>query len=65
MSPNLFSHANLDKLKQKAQKTLHRSLDQHVKLAVTGLSGSGKTAFITALVKHLATQTNKQNLPFF
>tara|TARA_Y100001956_G_scaffold73985_1_gene80692 strand:+ start:275 stop:1678 length:1404 start_codon:yes stop_codon:yes gene_type:complete len=65
MSPNLFSHANLDKLKQKAQKTLNRSLDQHVKLAVTGLSGSGKTAFITALVKHLTTQTNKQNLPFF
>lgn len=53
------------KLKGKAEKAVHRSLDQHVKLAVTGLSGSGKTAFITALVKHLTTQADDKNLPFF
>ncbi|MBQ4833021.1 YcjX family protein [Pseudoalteromonas sp. MMG010] len=53
------------KVTGKAQKVLHRSLDQHVKLAVTGLSGSGKTAFITALVKHLTTQAEHKNLPFF
>lgn len=53
------------KLKGKAEKAVHRSLDQHVKLAVTGLSGSGKTAFITAVVKHLTSQANEKNLPFF
>lgn len=64
MSSKLLQHATFQKIKQHAQKTLHRSLDQHIKLAVTGLSGSGKTAFITALVKHLTTQANKQNMPF-
>lgn len=54
-----------NKLKGKAEKAVHRSLDQHVKLAVTGLSGSGKTAFITALVKHLTSQATDKNLPFF
>ncbi|ESP95537.1 YcjX family protein [Pseudoalteromonas luteoviolacea] len=65
MSVKRVTHKALEKLQNKAQKTLQRSLDQHVKLAVTGFSGSGKTAFITALVKHLTTQANSQNLPFF
>ncbi|KID58209.1 conserved protein YcjX with nucleoside triphosphate hydrolase domain protein [Pseudoalteromonas luteoviolacea] len=65
MSVKRVTHKALEKLQSKAQKTLQRSLDQHVKLAVTGFSGSGKTAFITALVKHLTTQANSQNLPFF
>ncbi|RXF03194.1 YcjX family protein [Pseudoalteromonas sp. PS5] len=56
--------SSLDKLKQQAKKTLHRSFDKHIKLAVTGFSGSGKTAFITALIKHLTTQTSTDNLPF-
>lgn len=60
-----FTRKTLKRIKGKAEKALHRSLDQHVKLAVTGLSGSGKTAFITALVKHLTTQANDKNLPFF
>ncbi|KTF14698.1 YcjX family protein [Pseudoalteromonas sp. H105] len=54
-----------NKLKGKAEKAVHRSLDQHVKLAVTGLSGSGKTAFITAIVKQLTSQADDINLPFF
>ena len=33
-----------------AQMLVNRSLDRHLRLAVTGLSRSGKTAFITALV---------------
>ncbi|MBQ4848982.1 YcjX family protein [Pseudoalteromonas sp. MMG012] len=65
MNTRRFSKDTFEKLKNKAQKTLHRSLDQHIKLAVTGFSGSGKTAFITALIKHLTTQADKQNLPFF
>ncbi|KZN66769.1 YcjX family protein [Pseudoalteromonas luteoviolacea] len=65
MSLKFTTQKTLEKLHQKAQKTIQRSLDQHIKLAVTGFSGSGKTAFITALVKHLTTQANSQNLPFF
>lgn len=60
-----FAKKTFKTFKGKAQKALHRSLDQHVKLAVTGLSGSGKTAFISALVKHLTSQANDNNLPFF
>ncbi|WP_036953771.1 YcjX family protein [Pseudoalteromonas sp. A2] len=60
-----FAKKTFKSVKGKAQKALHRSLDQHVKLAVTGLSGSGKTAFISALVKHLTSQANDNNLPFF
>ncbi|OCQ18901.1 nucleoside triphosphate hydrolase [Pseudoalteromonas luteoviolacea] len=65
MSLRFTTQKTLEKLQQKAQKTIQRSLDQHIKLAVTGFSGSGKTALITALVKHLTTQANSQNLPFF
>ena len=40
---------------QQAKTLVQRSLDRHLRLAVTGLSRSGKTAFITALV-HLLEQ---------
>ncbi|WP_338366153.1 YcjX family protein [uncultured Pseudoalteromonas sp.] len=65
MSSTSFAKKAFKNIKGSAQKALHRSLDQHIKLAVTGLSGSGKTAFITALVKHLTTQGDDKNLPFF
>ena len=65
MSRTSFAKKTFKSIKGNAQKALHRSLDQHVKLAVTGLSGSGKTAFITSLVKQLTTQANDKNLPFF
>ncbi|WP_440053551.1 YcjX family protein [Pseudoalteromonas sp. T1lg65] len=66
MTSKFFSSSPaIEQLKQHAKKTLHRSLDRHVKLAVTGFSGSGKTAFITALIKHLTTQATEDNLPFF
>lgn len=53
------------KLKHQAHQILHRSLDQHITLAVTGFSRSGKTAFITALVEQLTMGADKENLPFF
>ncbi|MBU2969346.1 YcjX family protein [Pseudoalteromonas sp. C2R02] len=53
------------KLKHQAHQMLHRSLDQHITLAVTGFSRSGKTAFITALVEQLTMKASKENLPFF
>ncbi|MGL5358303.1 MAG: YcjX family protein, partial [Shewanella sp.] len=45
--------SSLHKLTQKGQSLLHRSADRHFRLAVTGLSGAGKTAFITGLVNQL------------
>ncbi|WP_199611526.1 YcjX family GTP-binding protein [Flocculibacter collagenilyticus] len=50
--------------KAKAKKQLNKSLDRHIKLAVTGVSGSGKTAFITSLVNLLLNGTER-DLPFF
>ena len=55
----------LNKLKQKASDLLNRTLDQHVTLAVTGLSRSGKTAFITSLVNQLVNESNHSQLGFF
>lgn len=40
-------------LQQFVPRLIHRGLDNHLRLAVTGLSRSGKTAFITSLVDQL------------
>ncbi len=44
---------------------INRTLDKEVKLAVTGLSRSGKTVFITSLVHQLLHGTDASHLPFF
>lgn len=53
-----FSPSQLD-------ENINRSLDRQVKLAVTGLSRSGKTVFITSLVHQLLQATDSNQLPFF
>ncbi|PAJ73152.1 nucleoside triphosphate hydrolase [Pseudoalteromonas sp. NBT06-2] len=60
-----LNSTNAKKIKHQAHQLLHRSLDQHITLAVTGFSRSGKTAFITALVEQLTKSADKENLPFF
>jgi predicted YcjX-like family ATPase len=60
-----ISKAQLNKLKQKASDIVNRSIDQHITLAVTGLSRSGKTAFITSLVNQLLNEGNNSQLSFF
>lgn len=52
-------------LQNKAQETASRLADKHVRLAVTGLSGAGKTAFITSLVNQLLESGSTASLPFF
>ncbi|MDR9825585.1 YcjX family protein [Vibrio sp. FNV 38] len=42
---------------------VNRSLDAHVRVAVTGLSTAGKTAFITSLVNQFLTISTHDNLP--
>ncbi|MGB0894866.1 MAG: YcjX family protein [Parashewanella sp.] len=49
---NLFSNS-LKKAKRQTESLVKRSTDKHIRLAVTGLSGAGKTAFITGLVNQL------------
>lgn len=46
-------------------KLVNRSLDRHVRLAVTGLSRAGKTAFITSLVNQLLHVSTNPRLPLF
>jgi len=55
----------IDKVKQNVKVTGARLADRHLNLAVTGLSGSGKTAFITSLVNQLLEANDSAELPFF
>lgn len=61
----IIKKQRLDKLKNKASELLNRSLDQNINLAVTGLSRSGKTAFITSLVNQLINEGQESQLSFF
>lgn len=54
----------MGKLSQEISDIVHRSLDSHVKIAVTGLSRAGKTAFITSFVNQLLSSATNDNLPF-
>ncbi|WP_394147837.1 YcjX family protein [Shewanella atlantica] len=56
------------KVSQKTQAFAHRTSDKHIRLAVTGLSGAGKTAFITGLVNQLLSAgliAKSNNLPLW
>lgn len=55
------------KIQNKLHKFVQRGLDNHLRLAVTGLSRSGKTAFITSVVDQLLhlSKSNTVHLPLF
>ena len=61
----LFKKIQIDQLKHQANEFFSRAIDQHITLAVTGLSRSGKTAFITSLVNQLINEGNGTRLSFF
>ncbi len=52
-------------LQHKAFEAVNRVRDRHIRLAVTGLSRSGKTAFITALVNQLEHAAIDGRLPLW
>lgn len=54
----------VNKTLDKAEGLWDRSLDRHVRIAVTGLSGAGKTAFITSFVNQLLHAPNEHHLSF-
>lgn len=65
MQTSFFQHPTIQHSRQKLKLTAARLVNNHVNLAVTGLSGSGKTAFITSLVNQLIEANESAHLPFF
>lgn len=55
----------LDDIQYQGRQLGNRALDRHLRLGVTGLSGAGKTAFITSLVHQLTIGDQSTHLPFF
>ncbi len=55
----------LSDLRIKGQQLKSRALGQHLRLGITGLSGAGKTAFITSMINQLLNPNATSNLPFF
>lgn len=53
----------MQRISQEVSDLLHRGLDAHVRLAVTGLSRAGKTAFISSLVNQLLHTATHDQLP--
>jgi len=57
--------SRLSPTSQPLNERINRSFDRQVKVAVTGLSRSGKTVFITSLVHQLLHGLEGTHLPFF
>ncbi|MDX3774921.1 YcjX family protein [Chromatiaceae bacterium AAb-1] len=54
----------LDSIQHQGRELGNRALDRHIRLGITGLSGAGKTAFITSLVHQLTQGDSVTHLPF-
>ncbi|MDE1473573.1 YcjX family protein [Xenorhabdus bovienii] len=55
----------MKRLQNEFKSLVNRGVDRHLRLAVTGLSRSGKTAFITSLVNQLLHVHSGARLPLF
>ncbi len=55
----------MNSITKQMNKWVSRGLDRHVRLAVTGLSRAGKTAFITSLINQLLHSATNPKLPLF
>ncbi|MFM2590226.1 YcjX family protein [Vibrio sp. TBV020] len=55
----------MKQITQEVNDLISRSMDSHVRIAVTGLSRAGKTAFISSLVNQLLHTSTHENLPLF
>ena len=54
-----------NKVAKQARDLVDRGLDRHVRLAVTGLSGAGKTALLTGLLEQLLYANDSHALPYW
>lgn len=55
----------LSELKTQGQTLKTRAFGHHLRVGITGLSGAGKTAFITSLIQQLLHPSAHAKLPFF
>ena len=55
----------MKRLQNEITSLVNRGMDRHLRLAVTGLSCSGKTAFITSLVNQLLHVHSGARMPLF
>lgn len=55
----------MKQITQEVNDLISRSMDSHVRIAVTGLSRAGKTAFISSLVNQLLHTSTHDSLPLF
>lgn len=55
----------MQRIKHQFSSLVNRGVDRHLRLAVTGLSRSGKTAFITSLINQLVHCHSGARLPLF
>jgi len=55
----------MKRLQNELTSLVNRGIDRHLRLAVTGLSRSGKTAFITAFVNQLLHVHSVARMPLF
>lgn len=60
-----MGEARAEAVRERLHELAEQSTERHLRLAVTGLSQSGKTVFITALVHHLLQAHRSGSLPFF
>ncbi|MBU2879845.1 YcjX family protein [Aliiglaciecola lipolytica] len=65
MLSKITQNSSVQRFQDQAKVLGNRLMDHHVSLAVTGLSKSGKTAFITSLVNQLLNARESSDLPFF
>ncbi len=61
----LARKSGLSDLPEHLRSRVERGLEQRIKLAITGLSRSGKTVFISTLARHLLQSDQGRSLPFF
>lgn len=47
------------------KNAIERGFDKNIRVSVTGLSGAGKTAFITSLINQILNQKHNKKLPFW
>lgn len=60
----MLGEQRVEDIRHQLKSGMDEGLERHVRIAVTGLSRSGKTVFISALAHHLLQAHQSRSLPF-